>query len=327
MRADYFEALENPFLIDVDDNDGDEKKEYGAADYAEVQRKLHALDLDAFLDSLYPQAGMSVSPEQMRMRCKKGVTQTLVDGDAAPKVELFRIGSGGDGASCFVNCTQATGDRARYARDNRASLEEVGWNGHLMLLNGGFPNPTGREMKYAGVPYVFKIFMMLEAKKAGFGKVIWLDAACRAINNPEALFRLLDETDLVCRMFEPDTFQPKTCENVVLPKTIELLSGLVGRDIRGDVHVNSIVFGLNLTSPTADQFVREYYEMARLGLPFLSGFPEEIVFATILNKPDYGHLLARRHDMRNLYVHEVDVGYDVDYARLSGFYFLQRAYR
>ena len=323
MTTDYFEDLENPFLIEV----GDDQREYGADDYAEVQRKLRELNLDAFLESLYPRHGISVSPAQMLMRCKKGVTQTLVAGDAAPKKELFKIGSGGDGASCFVNCTQATGDRSEYAKDIRTSLEEVGFNGHLLLLNGGFPNPTGREMKYAGVPYVFKIFMMLEAKNAGFKKVIWIDAACRAINNPEALFATLDETDLVCRMFEPNTFQPNTCENVVLPKTIDLLSALVGRDIRNDVHINSIVFGLNLESPVADKFVGEYYEMARLGLPFLSAFPEEIVFASILNKPDFAHLLDRRHGMMHLYVHEVDVGYDVDYARRCGFYFLQRAYR
>jgi anti-sigma regulatory factor (Ser/Thr protein kinase) len=33
---------------------------------------------------------------------------------------------------------------------------------------------------------------MLEAKKLGFEKVIWLDAACYAVNNPQRLFDVLD---------------------------------------------------------------------------------------------------------------------------------------
>ena len=323
MRTDYFETLENPFIIEAEDG----KRDYDAADYEEVQHRLRELQLDAFLDSLYPSPGISVSREQMSARCKKGAAQTLIaEGGASPKTEIFKIGSGGDGASCVVNCTQATGERADYAKDIRASLEQVGFDGHLMQLIGGFPNPTGCEMKYAGIPYAFKIFMMLEAKNAGFHKVLWVDAACRAINSPEGLFALLAEQDVVCRMFEPNAFQPDTCDNVVLPKTVELLNSLVDRDIRNDVHVNSIVFGLNFGSPAVDRFVGEYYEMVRLGLPFLSGFPEEIVFASILNKPEFAHLLRRRHEMRNLYVHEFDIGYDAEYARDSGFYFLQRAY-
>jgi len=36
--------------------------------------------------------------------------------------------------------------------------------------------------------HIVKIFMMLEAKKKGFDKVIWIDACCIAINNLDNIF-------------------------------------------------------------------------------------------------------------------------------------------
>ena len=179
-------------------------------------------------------------------------------------------------------------------------------------------------MKYVGVPYCFKIFMMLEAKKMGFERIIWLDAACYAVNNPERLFDIVSEDDAIFRSFPPNCFSPNTCDNIVFPKTIELLSKLVNRDIRNDTTINSIIFGLNFASPKICDFIDEYYEMVKLGLPFLSSFPEEIVFTSIFNKPEYNYVFKNRDEMYRLYIHESYL--NKESAKHNGFYFVQRAY-
>lgn len=296
MKTDYFETRENPFLIDIEDKD-----EYDWNDYQNIQRQL----------------------EEMKRRTKKGVTLKITDGsDSVPTKQLFSLGNGGK--NCIVCWTCLFSNRCDASQTILQSLEEVGFNGHFLLLNGGFPNPTGTEMKYIGVPYSFKIFMMLEAKKMGFEKVIWIDAACYAINNLEPLFDKLESSYAIFTPFPPNYFSNDTINNIVFPKTIELLNSLVNRDIRNDFTINSIVFGLNFASPMVTEFVEEYYNMVKLGLPFLSSFPEEIVFTAILNQPKYHSMFSDPTLNGRLYMHDYHVSKED--AKKYGYYFSQRQY-
>lgn len=321
MRTDFFEKLENPFIIDIED-----KEEYSYDEYIKIQEKLQEKNLDVFLEYLYPKENMSTTLEEIKRRTTRGLYQKIIDvsNNILFTKQVFKLGTGGDGKNCFVCCTPLFTDRHKASLSMRQSLEDVGFNGYFILLNGGFPNPTGTEMKYVGVPYSFKIFMMLEAKKMGFERVIWLDAACYAVNNPERLFDIVSEDDAIFRSFPPNCFSPNTCENIVFPKTIELLSNLVNRNIRDDTTINSIVFGLNFASPKINDFINEYYEMVKLGLPFLSSFPEEIVFTSIFNKPDYNYVFKNRGEMYKLYIHECYLNKEA--AKHNGFYFVQRSY-
>ena len=321
-KIDYFENLENPFLIDIE-----EKEEYNYDDYMEIQQKLQEknLNLDIFFEYLYPtEFTMKTSCNEMKRRCSKGIVQKILDlsNNILPSKQLFKIGNGGNGKNCFVCCKPLFVQRYNSPETIRQSLEEVGFNGHFLLLEGGFPNPTGIEMKYIGVPYCFKIFMMLEAKKMGFENVIWLDAVCYAVNNPERLFEILQEDDAIFRAFPPNCFAPETMKNCIFPKTIDLLNNLVNRDITNDININSIVFGLNLSSNKILQFIREYYEMVKLGLPFLSSFPEEMVFTSIFNKDEFKYVFKNRDEMYRLYVND---GYiNKEQAKNNGVFFMQR---
>ena len=44
--------------------------------------------------------------------------------------------------------------------------------------------------------------------------------------------------------------------------------------------------------------------MVELGLPFLSSFPEEIVFTTIFNRPEYKYVIKKRNERNALYINE-----------------------
>jgi len=322
MKTDYFETLENPFIIDIE-----EKEEYTLEDYIDIQKKLDQknTELDPFIESLYTYPTI-YSLDEIKRRTKRGLVQKIIDisNNVLPKKQLFKVGDGGDGKRCFVCCTQFASDRYDASQSILQSLEEVGFNGHFLLLNGGFPNPTGKEMKYIGVPYCFKIFMILEAKKMGFEKVIWIDAACYALNNVDYLFEILNQDDAVFRSFHANCFVEESCKNYILPKTIDLLSSLVGRDIHNDRIVNSIIFGLNLSSPKINNFIEEYYKMVELGLPFLSNFPEEMVFTALFNKPEYHYVFNNSHKTYHLYIHEAYQS--KEYARKQGFRFSQRQY-
>jgi hypothetical protein len=319
---DYFESKTNPFLIEVD-----EKEEYTNEDFVLIQKQLREKNLDEFIDKLYPKDREFHIPfELISHRVKKGIMTTLIDipSNKLPSKNLYKIGNGGDKNNCIVCCsTSLSSERTCMTTNIKESLEKVGFNGYFYLFTGGFPNPTNTELKYAGVPYCFKIFMMLEAKKLGFNKVIWIDAACYAVNNPEPLFDLLDENDVVFRSFPSYMFD--SFNDTVFPKTIELLNKLTNKDIRNDRKINTIVFGLKMNSDKIKKFIEEYYEMVKIGLPFLSYFPEEVVFGSILNKPEYNYVFNNSGKMERLYIHELYS--TIEHAKNCGFYFQQRQYR
>jgi hypothetical protein len=319
---DYFEKLENPFLIDIQDKD-----EYTNEDYVLIQDKLRDINIDEFIKDLYPKdREFKTSYEEITRRVTRCLKQELIDisNNIFPLKTLYKIGDGGDSKKCIVSCAPLKDTRTELSQTILKSLENVGFNGYFYLMNGGYPNPTGKEMKYAGVPYAFKIFMMLEAKKAGFDKVIWIDSACYAINNPEPLFEHLENNEVIFRVFPPNCFAPNTFENIIFPKTLDLLNTLANRDVRNDLNINSILFGLNFKSQIIDKFISEYYEMVKLGLPFLSAFPEEIVFDIIFNKEEYKQVFNQNlyNIHSKLYIHECYISNEN--AKNSGYFFIQR---
>jgi len=321
------QKINNPFEIEIQD-----KSNYNNNELDEIQTLIENKQecVINLINKLYPvgDENYKISLELLINRCTKGVFQKLIDckNNVYPSKVLYKIGNGGNKKNCFVCCTPISNNRCDKSKDIHQSLEKVGFNGYFYLFNGGFPNPTGIEMKYAGVPYCFKIFMMLEAKKLGFEKIIWLDAACYATNNPEKLFDILDEDDAIFRQFWPYTPGFLTYENAVLKETINSLNNITNGNLVTSINVCSVVFGLNFNSEKINKFVEEYYEMVKIGTPFLSYFPEEVVITAIFNKPEYKYLFYNRHESHLLFIHENYIGNSSEIAKNRGYYFMQRTY-
>jgi hypothetical protein len=303
--------MNNPFLIDVKERD----------DWSSIQSKLREKEpeLDALIASLYTEcpSDFGIPFDEIQRRVKRGIKQAL---EPATQ-EMFQIGDGGP--HCFVCSTPALGSDSRGALslDIPASLEAVGFHGHFLLFQGGFPNPTGKERAFAGVPYCFKIFMMMEAQKRGFDKVIWIDAACLAVNNPTRLFDLLETDVAVFRSFPANMFQ--RYNQYIFPAVLQGLNDVLGSDVKNDTCVNSIVFGLRMSAPEVVAFIEEYYRMVERGWPFLSHFPEEVVFAVLFNQ-DPESFFPNRPEHPMLYINE---GYlPSEEARKHGYYFIQRGH-
>lgn len=319
------QKLENPFLIDIPD-----KEEYNMEDYINIQKQLNSKNITTILENLYDgNRNRFYGFDDFKKRVSRGVNQQLINthDNLLPTKHLYKIGNGGNHRNCIVCCTPMShvinnvNDNTRYSSSQQilSSLEAVGFNGHFYLLNGGFPNPTGTEMKYAGVPYCFKIFMMLEAAKLGFDKIIWVDSGCYALNNPEALFNILDNNDVLFNTVEKNDYN-----SMVLRQTNDLLDQITNTNLISASYVMTIVFGLNLSSVNIKNLIKEYYDMVKIGWPFFSIFPEEIVFSALFNKPDYKVLINNTTKHNKLQIHEKHMSEEV--ARNNGYYFHHKDY-
>jgi hypothetical protein len=313
----------NPFLINIPD-----KEEYNTLDYLIIQDKLNSMNnmnIDTIIEKMYLPKNHFYSLYDFKTRIKKGITQKIIDisNNLLPDKKLYKIGDGGNNKNCIVCCTSFTNnnDNSRYIASQQIlkSLKNVGFNGYLYIFNGGFPNPTGIEMKYVGVPYCFKIFMMLETEKKGFDKVLWIDAACYALNNPQPLFDFIRKNNVVVRKIEA---KYNNYDAMSFRETIRLLNTITNTDIHDADYLETIVFGLNLECDVVKKLIADYYELVKLGYPFFSIFPEEIVLSSLFNKPEYKYLLSPHFD--NIYIHEKNL--DEFTARDIGYYFYQKDY-
>lgn len=314
----------NPFQIPFEG-----KTELTNEDFIEVQRQLRQINLHHVLHHNWRDDGSYSNYMDFWIRCSRGTRQEFISLERGfyPKQELIKIGEGGN--RCIVCCApyriveEDPGTRARLAGKLAEALSQTGFNGYFLSLIGGFPNPTGKEICYAGVPYSFKIFMMLEAYKRGFTNVIWIDSACLPLNDPTPLFNEIERTEALLYMFPC----PPDSHKYIFESTRRILKATTGSDVLKINYVVSIVFGLKMDSERVRKLIEQYYSLVDMGSPFLSCFPEEFVLSAIIGRPEFnswtksaymGKLFARAA------AHERDSEDRILAARKANYFFYQQ---
>lgn len=271
----------NPFKIDTEI-----KTDLSTQDYIEIQQKLQAIDIHPTLEASYPekksftffwQRPSIQKKEDFAGRMSRGTRQTLIDlsQEKIPQKKLIQINEGGD--DCIVSFCSYDGIYHNLQQEIPEALKKTGFNGHVLLMTGGFPNPTGKEIQYSGVPYCFKIFALLEAQKLGFHKVLWIDAALLPLHNPKPLFSWIEEKGC---FFHPR----KNASRYLLPQTQKVLLEKTGCDMTATTCIRARIIGLDLLSEKVKNLIAEYYSLVELGTPFMSCFPEEFVLGALIGK-------------------------------------------
>jgi hypothetical protein len=256
-----------------------------------VQKQIQSIDLTAKLQELYvPDQGFT-GFANFEARCLRGIKQTIVNTDKGliPVRKLEKIGSGGDRCIvCYAPFSinewgRDVGSFAEHIQSNVAALEATGFNGYFYYQIGGFPSPSGKEIQYAAVPNSGKIFMMLEACKRGFKKVLWMDSALIPLRNPAAFFIWIETRGY---FFRGET-TPTNAWSYIFPTTRQQLKDLTGTDVLNSCFINTHIFGLKMDTPLAQKLIEDYYQLVDLGTPFLSCFPDEFVLTSILGQPEF----------------------------------------
>ncbi|MBM3198103.1 MAG: hypothetical protein FJZ58_02455 [Chlamydiae bacterium] len=272
-------SFANPFLLSSSFNET-----LSEQDYEEIQEELKTKDIEPLLDALYPAPpprkilglwGTSLAKKKdFYRRISKAFHHTIIDKENGllPTTCLVKIGKGGD--RCLVTYATFNGKYPSFLQELPSTLEEVGFDGFLFYRLGGIPNPSGKEVRYCGIPYAFKIFSLLEAQTLGFSKVLWIDSAFVPLRDPGPLFEWLEQEGSFFRL-------TKSPAKYILPATCDLLQEETGVDVLNVPYISAQVIGFDLTTPHVQDFIAEYYRLLELGTPFFSCFPEEYVFSAI----------------------------------------------
>ncbi|MFZ4673537.1 MAG: hypothetical protein ACOYL1_04250 [Chlamydiia bacterium] len=266
----------NPFLLDVEPSN-DESVER----LEELQTMIATKDVWSEIQRIYPEPsfwGHKYKPlEDFYRRSMRGFQQTLINRSKGylPEKKLIEINGGG--RDCIVLSCPFNRNYPELLYSLIEALKEIGFRGAVYYRIGGFPNPTGEEVRYLGVPYSFKIFTMLEAYNLGYKNILWLDSAVYPVRNPASLFRMIENNGAVISW-------KKFRRVALLPETEAILHETTGYRPTQSKHVCMQVFGLRMDLPWVKNFIEDYYAMVRQGTPFFSCYPEEHVITALMFK-------------------------------------------
>lgn len=157
------------------------------------------------------------------------------------------------------------------------ALKEVGFEGGIYYRIGGYPTPTGEELKYCGVPYAFKPLMVEEAFNLGYERVLWLDTSVWPMQKVDDLFEVIEKEGFLF-----DTGSPNPLG--FLPDAKKFLENYCNKKFHKNRKVAGWIMGFKKNDPNVGLFFKEYHDMVRLGYPFMSVNPEEGVLTAILLK-------------------------------------------
>ncbi len=308
---------ESPFFIDFP-----AKEHLTNEDYIEVQKKLQNIDVEPIVKKFYGNSNKYTNYDALLSRISRGASQTLIDLEKGfvPEVHLEKIGNGGN--RCIVSCVPFNRIYPDLIRTIPQALEKVGFNGYFYYRVGGFPNPTGKEIQYAGVPYSFKIFMMMEAQNLGFTNVLWIDSAAFPLRDPTPVFEHIEEKGAFIHGWRT---QPEM-RRYVFHQTLEKLKQLTGTNIFEVNYICTIAFGLKMDTELTQKLISKYYELVEDGLPFFACFPEEFVLTAILGQKDFKKL--RPHTIEkfiaNAEPRSSGSAYELQRLTRQGYYFYRR---
>jgi hypothetical protein len=268
----FVSVYSNPFAIDFP-----AKKEMSEEDYLLLQTTLRRIPHEPInaLFRMHPD-------ESIRWPCGRtfaGVNLGMIDpkNGLYPIVQLEKIGKGG--SQCIVSYASYNGKYPELLLSSVEALKKTGFNGYIYYRIGGFPNPTGEEVCYAGVPMSFKGFIMQEAAQLGFKLVLWMDAAMIPLKNPIPLFNYIARHGYLILGWKST---PQDMERSMTPAARDSLQEILGIDVYQSLYIWSSIFGLKMNTEEANKFIKGWYQCVRAGTPFVSWFTDQPTFAALV---------------------------------------------
>lgn len=266
----------NPFAIDIPLTPNPTKE-----DLSRAQQALRRINIEETIHKLYPleweKEGRLLTKhhygrDDFILRCSRCLQQVLF---CVEPITVFSEGV--DKKRCVVLFSSCNGPYPDMIEELQIGLREVGFQGGIYYRIGGYPSPQGDELKFAGVPYAFKLFMIQEAFQKGFEQVLWLDSASWPLGSIDDLFDEIKKEGFLFDWGKPNPFG-------ILPQASQIIQEYTGKDITKERKVAGWIMGMSALDSRTTKILQDYRHLVELGVPFLSVNPEEYVITSVLLK-------------------------------------------
>jgi hypothetical protein len=139
------------------------------------------------------------------------------------------------------------------------SVRRVKFKGHFVSWLGAYPPGCPA---HSDVPFAFKPFCFMEAKKRGYELILWIDSSGVAISPLDPLFREIEKEGHV--LIRNKTFiLGEWCSDEALNAL-----DITRNEALKMAEINAAVIGLNMRSQRAVAFLNRWHEKATDGVSF-----------------------------------------------------------
>jgi len=156
--------------------------------------------------------------------------------------------------NCIINASNGNGWYPKGTRRLKRSLIEHGYSGDILTWFD-FPNDDFDKRN----PYHVKASAFTEAIKLGYTHILWLDCSVWAIGNPDKIFDVINESGYY--FWSSGYNCAQTCNDKCLD-----YFGIYRDEAEHYPDCSTSMFGVNLSNPTASQFIQEWLQSAHDGM-------------------------------------------------------------
>ena len=199
-----------------------------------------------------------------------------------PRQVIFPIDTTEEDLSCCIityasNNRNREGDAEKKILRMKASLEKVGFKGHLLYRIGGWPNMEEGCLAHCHVPYGFKVCAFLEALRLGYKKAIWLDVSIIALKPLDSLFQWIQEKNCLYRFaYNPLDRYAHDLFLQAMNISLEELSDIP--------HISACVVGLNLEDQNVRNFLQAWHQSVLEEDAYFSFYPEQLPMSVLMKR-------------------------------------------
>lgn len=205
----------------------------------------------------------------------------IADGISPKFGILYLNNSPDDKRNCIVTYVSCKDVYIKHLNELINSLKTIGFNGHIIFRIGGWPDTEEGSLELFDVPYAFKIFSIMEAKRLGYKNCLWLDSCMRPLRKLDSIFEQIENKGIYFyEMIDAIEFP---FDSHLKEYAAEAL-GITVREYRKMAHITTWAVGLDLTNEISLKLLYEWHQMAREKLGFLSVVPEMAPFCALVHK-------------------------------------------
>jgi hypothetical protein len=204
----------------------------------------------------------------------------IVEGET-PKFEILYLNNNPSGKkNCIVTYISFNDRYVKNLNSLIEQLKNIGFDGHFIFRIGGWPYTEEGSLEFFDVPYAFKIFSILEAKKLGYENCLWLDACFLPLKKLDPIFEHIAEHGV---FFVSDLNY--SMKNHIQEFATEAFDMSLSDFLQKITTVSSFCVGLDLTSKRGANLLDSWHEMVKdKKLGFLSFIPEMAALCILIDK-------------------------------------------
>ncbi|GAB4187964.1 MAG: hypothetical protein Tsb0015_07420 [Simkaniaceae bacterium] len=156
-----------------------------------------------------------------------------------------------------------------------SELKNTGYQGHIILRIGGYPNLLDKGLLFCHIPYAWKICAIMEAKNLGYKNILWLDAAFHPISDLNVIFKIIKKFGYLFIYEEEIDFD----KSIFSRTSLQSLGMDNGKN--KIPHILGGIIGFNVEIPKIANFLQQWQEITKKVKPNLSTFPEELPLSVL----------------------------------------------